>query len=96
MIEVSNLAANALAQSLEASGAEPEKGFRLTKKEDRFALEIDSPAEDDRVIKYGGTIALMVDQSTEEEVGDVLIDVEATSDGPQLMMRSRRNEPSQE
>jgi hypothetical protein len=89
MIEVSNLAANALVQSLEASGVEPEKGFRLTKKEDMFTLEIDSPAENDRVIRHEGSIALMVDQGIEEEVGDVLIDVEERPDGPQLMMRSK-------
>jgi len=93
MIEVSELAANVLVQSLHASGVEPDKGFRLTKKEDSFALEIDSPAKDDRVIKHGEAIALMVDQDTEEEVGDVLIDVEKRPDGPQLMMRSK---PSQE
>jgi hypothetical protein len=93
MIEVSDLAANALVQSLEASGIEPEKGFRLIKREDRFALEIDSPAEEDRVIKHEGSIALLVDQEIEEEVGDVLIDVEERPDGPQLMMRSK---PTQE
>jgi len=93
MIEMSELAANVLVQSLHASGVEPDKGFRLTKKEGSFALEIDSPAEDDRVIKHGEAIALMVDQDTEEEVGDVLIDVEERPDGPQLMMRSK---PSQE
>ena len=89
MIELSELAANALVQSLKASGVEPDKGFRLTKKEDRFALEIDSLAEDDRVIKHEGAIALMVDQGTEEKVGDVLIDVEEGADGPHLMMRSK-------
>ncbi len=89
MIEVSELAANALVQSLEASGVEPDKGFRLTKQEDRFALEIDSPAEEDRVIRHEGAIALIVDQNTEEEVGDALIDVEDRPDGPQLMMRSK-------
>ncbi|HUV52633.1 MAG TPA: hypothetical protein VMW64_06120 [Dehalococcoidia bacterium] len=89
MVEVSELAAKALVQSLEVSGVEPEKGFRLTKKEDRFALEIDSLAEDDRVIKHEGAIALMVDQGTEEGLGDVLIDVEEGADGPHLMMRSK-------
>lgn len=89
MIEVSELAANALAQSLQMSGVEPEKGFRLTKQEDIFALEIDSPAGEDRVIEHEGTIVLMVDQDTEHEVGDVLIDVEDRPDGPQLMMRSK-------
>jgi len=89
MIEVSELAANALAQSLQMSGVEPEKGFRLTRQEDKFALEIDSPAQEDKVIEHEGTIVLMVDQDTEEEVGDVLIDVEDRPDGPQLMMRSK-------
>lgn len=89
MIEVSELAANALAQSLQMSGVEPEKGFRLTKQEDIFALEIDSPAGEDRVIQHEGTIVLMVDQDTEHEVGDVLVDVEDRPDGPQLMMRSK-------
>ncbi|MBE0431303.1 MAG: hypothetical protein IBX67_05710 [Dehalococcoidia bacterium] len=89
MIEVSELAANALAQSLQMSGVEPEKGFRLTRQEDKFALEIDSPAQEDKVIEHEGTIVLMVDQDTEQEVGDVLIDVEDRPDGPQLMMRSK-------
>jgi len=89
MIEVSELAASALVQSLQMSGVEPSKGFRLTKQEDIFELEIDSPAEDDRVIRHEGAIALMVDQGTEEEVGDVLIDVEDRPNGPQLMMRSK-------
>ena len=89
MIEVSELAASALVQSLQMSGVEPSKGFRLTKQEDIFELEIDSPAEDDRVIRHEGAIALMVDQGTEEDVGDVLIDVEDRPNGPQLMMRGK-------
>jgi hypothetical protein len=93
MIQMTELAANVLVQSLHVSGVSPEKGFRLTKKEDKFALEIDSPAEDDRVIEHGGAIALMVGEGIEKEVGDVVIDVEDRPDGPQIMMR---NKPSQE
>jgi len=93
MVEVSELAGNVLVQSLQVSGVSLDKGFRLRKQEDRFALEIDSPANDDRVIKQGEAIVLIVDQGTEDEVGDVLIDVEERPDGPQLMMRSK---PSQE
>ena len=93
MIQMTELAANVLVQSLHVSGVSPEKGFRLTKKEDKFALEIDSPAEDDRVIEHGGAIALMVGEGIEKEVGDVVIDVEDRPDGPQIMMRSK---PSQE
>ncbi|MFU8796639.1 MAG: hypothetical protein ACNA7X_05025 [Dehalococcoidia bacterium] len=92
MIEVSELAAYALVQSLEASGVEPEKGFRLTKQEDMYALEIDTPGDDDLVIRHEGAIALIVDEKTGDEVGDVLIDVEDRPEGPQLMMRGK---PSQ-
>jgi transcription elongation GreA/GreB family factor len=89
VIEVSELAANALAQSLRMSGVEPERAFRLTKQEDVFALAIDSPAQEDRVVEHDGTVVLMVDQDTEEEVGEVLIDVENRPNGPQLLMRSK-------
>jgi hypothetical protein len=92
LIEMTELAASALVQSLHMSGISPDKGFRLTKQEDKFALEIDSPAEADRVIEHGGAVALMVDEDIEKEVGDVLIDVEDGADGPQIMMR---NKPSQ-
>jgi len=94
MIEVSKLAGNVLVQTLKASGVGPEKGFRLAKKEDGFALEIDTPADDDRVIKHEGVIALIVDQGTEGEVSDVLIDVKEGVDGPKLMMVSSK--PPQE
>jgi len=92
MIEVSELAAYALVQSLEASGVEPEKGFRLTKQEDMYSLEIDAPGAEDVVIRHEGAIALIVDQETEAEVGDVLIDVEDKPEGPQLMMRGKTSE----
>lgn len=92
MIEVSELAAYALVQSLEASGMEPEKGFRLTKQEDIYSLEIDTPGPEDVVIRHEGAIALIVDQETEAEVGDVLIDVEDKPEGPQLMMRGKASE----
>jgi len=88
MIELSELAATALVQSVHASGVGADKGFRLRKQQDKFALEIDSPAENDRVIKHQDAIALIVEQGVEEEVGDVLIDAEERPGGPQLVMRS--------
>ncbi len=92
MVEVSELAASALVQSLQASGVDPEQGFRLTRQEDRFALEIDNPGTEDLVIKHEGAIALIVDPDTQDEVGDVLIDVEDRPDGPQLMMRGKASQ----
>jgi hypothetical protein len=93
MIEVSELAGTAMVGSLRASGVGPDKGFRLTKREEKFTLEIDNPADNDRVVRHEEAIALIVDQGVEDEVGDVVIDVEERPDGPQLIMRSK---PSQE
>jgi len=94
MVEVSEVAATALVQSVQASGVGPStnKGFRLRKQGGKYGLEVDSPAESDRVIRHEDAIALIVDQGLEEEVGDVLIEVEERPDGPQLVMRSK---PSQ-
>lgn len=96
MIEVSDLAVYVLVQSLKASGIEPEKGFRLRKKEDELRLDIDIPAESDQVIKHKGAIVMMVDQGTQQQLGNVLIDVKETTDGRQLMMSRIDIEPSQE
>ena len=97
MIEVSDLAVYVLVQSLKASGIEPEKGFRLRKKEDGFRLDIDTPTESDQVIRREGAIVMMVDQGTEQQIGhDVLIDVKETTDGRQLMMSRIGTGPSQE
>jgi len=96
VIEVSDLAVYVLVQSLKASGIEPEKGFRLRKKEDGFRLDIDSPAESDQVIRHEGAIVMMVDQGTEQQIGHVLIDVKETTDGRQLMMSKIGTRPFQE
>lgn len=93
MVEVSELAATAMGQSLRASGVGPDKGFRLRKREKRFTLEIDNPAEDDQVIRHEEAIVLILDQDVKEEIGNIVIDVEERPEGPQLIMRSK---PSQE
>jgi hypothetical protein len=84
VVEVSDLAVYVLVQSLKSSGIEPEKGFRLKKEEDGFRLDIDSPAESDHVIRHEGAIVMMVDQGTQAQVGNVLVDVKETTDGRQL------------
>jgi hypothetical protein len=92
MIEVSELAATAMVQSLCASNVPSGQGFRLRKREDKFSLEIDSPTENDRVIRHEEAIVLIVDPGVEDEVGDVVIDVQEMPDGHQLMMHSRSSQ----
>jgi hypothetical protein len=86
MIGLSELAARALVESLEASGVEPEKGLRLKPKGKRYALQLDIPGENDRVIRHKGAIALIVDKDVEAKVGDATIDIEEGSKEPYLAL----------
>lgn len=87
MIGLSELAAMALVESLEASGVGPEKGLRLKPKGREFALQIDSPGDNDRIIWHNGAIALIVDKDVEAKIGDAVIDVEDDPDEPYLAIR---------
>jgi len=89
MIEVSELAAMALLETLEASGIDPDKGLRLKQENDQFTLQIDRPVDSDRIIWHEKAIVLIVDRDVEREIGDALIDVEDGDEGPDLTIRRR-------
>ncbi len=87
MIGLSDLAAMALIESLEASGVGPEKGLRLKAKGRQLTLKLDSPGNNDRVIWHNGAIALIVDKDFEAKIGDAIIDVEDDPDERYLAIR---------
>ncbi len=88
MIEVSELAATALLESLRVSGVGPDRGLRLIEKEGTFILDIDSPAEDDRVLRLNEDTVIIVSRDIEERCGAALIDVEEGPNGNKLTLRS--------
>jgi len=91
MISVSQLAASVLFETLKESGVQNGQSLRLVKIEKGFTLEVDTPKQSDRVVRYEGDVVLIVDRDLENEIGDARIDVEENSHGRDLVMRRAAN-----
>lgn len=87
MIGLSELAAMALVESLEASGVGPEKGLRLKEEGSEFSLQLDIPGDNDRIIWHNGAIALIVDKEIEAKIGDAFIYVDYDHNERYLALR---------
>lgn len=87
MIGLSEIAATALVESLEAIGAGASKGLRLSLKDNQPILEMDSLGENDHLIMHNGAVALIVDKDIEAKIGDAFIDIEGDSNDPYLSIR---------
>jgi hypothetical protein len=88
VIKLSELAVEALHESLHAGGIASDQGLRLKIKEGRFTLYLDKPADDDRVIRHDADIVLIVDRETDEEIGNAVIDViDPYPEEPELVIR---------
>jgi Fe-S cluster assembly iron-binding protein IscA len=87
MILVSDLAKAALWESLQESGIEAGQGLRLTATEGAFTLDLDYPNEKDRVIEHRDATVIIVDQETEDRIGDAIIDINEGENGSELVFR---------
>lgn len=92
MIELSRLAATVLLESLQASGAGHDTGLRLEGREGQFTLRLDSPGENDRVIRHSEGVVLIVDHDVEANLGEAFIDVEEGPKEYELVMRRKIRE----
>jgi len=91
MISISQLAASVLFKTLKESEVHGGQSLRIVKEHEGFVLQLDSPVETDRVIRYEGAIVLIVNKDLENELGDARIDVEETTEGRDLVMRRSAN-----
>jgi hypothetical protein len=91
MISISPLAASVLRKTLQESNVKRGLSLRLIRKRQFFLLQLDSPGETDRVIRYEGAIVLIVDKELENELNIARIDVEETPEGYDLVMRRPAN-----
>jgi hypothetical protein len=87
VILVSELAKTVLLESLQVSGVPPEQGLRLKVGANGFILETDQPNQQDRVIQHEGAAVVIVDPDIEDAVGDVIIDIADSPQGPELAFR---------
>lgn len=91
MISVSKLAASVLFKTLQESEVQSGQSLRLVREEEGFVLQLDSPVETDRVIRYEGAIVLIVNRDLENELDDARIDVKETTEGCELVMQRPAN-----
>jgi hypothetical protein len=87
MIRISQIAALAILETLQASGIGPDKGLRLKREDIGLSLRIDAPKSNDNVTWQNKSIILIVDQDTEKKMGDALIDIEEGPEEPRLVLR---------
>jgi hypothetical protein len=87
MIQVSEIAAMAILETLQASGVGPDKGLRLKREDIGLSLRIDAPKNNDNVVWHNKSVVLIVDQDTEKKVGDALVDVEEGPEEARLVLR---------
>ena len=92
MIELTEQAILALSLTLKASGGGEGQALRLKDTGENLALEVDTPSEQDHVVEHEGTTVLVFDQQVADRVGDVVIDVQQTAQGSQLVIRPRGQE----
>jgi hypothetical protein len=87
MIRISELAAEALHDSLIASGLDRAKTMRLKQDGSKFRLHLDVPGMRDRIVEHHGLVIMLIDLRLERKIGDALIDVDAEADDLRLVIR---------
>jgi hypothetical protein len=89
MIQVSEMAAMAILETLQSCGAGPDKGLRLKREDIGLSLRVDAPEKNDNVIWYNKSVVLIIDKDTEKTVGDALVDVEEGPEEVRLVLRHK-------
>lgn len=89
MIEVSEIARMVILETLQTSGAGPNKGLRLKQEDKGVTLHVDVPKNDDQVTWHNKSIVLIVDQDTEGKIGNAVVDVEEGTEEARLVLRHK-------
>jgi hypothetical protein len=89
MIEITERAGAILVESLQASGVGPDQGMRLQEHDSGIALNLDTPTENDHVLKHQERTVLIVDRELGDKFGDTVIDVGEGPTGPKLTIRKQ-------
>jgi Fe-S cluster assembly iron-binding protein IscA len=90
MIGVTERAKKELKRVLADNVDHPEACLRLrTNDEGNLGLGIDIERPDDKVVEYEGSTVLVVTQGLADSLDDLLIDVEDTDEGSQLVITDK-------
>lgn len=89
MVYLTEYAAIALHETLDAVAANADQGLRLSREGNRLILKLDSPGVHDYAIRHQNRLVLIVDRDTRSEIGDAVVDIAPSSDDPYLVLRKQ-------
>ena len=87
MVQLTEFAAIALHETLDAISASPAQGLRLKREGNRLTLKLDTPGPHDQIIRHQNRLVLIIDLDTRIEIGDAFVDVETNPDDPYLILK---------
>lgn len=91
MLTVTDSAKQELKKKLQDSTNDPEVSLRLElKPPDQFGLALGKEAEGDQVIEYEETKVLLVASELAPVVDGIILDLQDTSGGPQLVVTKEK------
>lgn len=88
MLQVTDKALDAIAQTLDANAVEEEQALRLGLSETgQLGLVLDNPRAGDEVVRLGERPVLLVEPEVSQSVAGAVLDVAETPSGAQLTIR---------
>jgi len=87
MIQVTELARETFAETLEHMVDRPGVMLRIGPTDSRLGVFPDTLKDDDQVIEHEGRAVLLIDREVSTKLADTTIDVEEHSDGPHFVIR---------
>lgn len=93
MLTVTDSAKQLLKETLSAHTDDPEIGLRLElKPPGQLGIVLDREAEGDQVVEHEGAKVLLVGHELTSLLHEVTIDVQATPDGPKLVVSQEKQD----
>ena len=87
MIQVTELARETFAETLEHMVDRPGVMLRIGPTDSGLGIFPDTLKDDDQVIEHEGRAVLLIDREVSTKLADTTIDVEEHSDGPHFVIR---------
>lgn len=88
MLSVTDKAAAALHESLEASTTEESQALRLTRTAEGLALSLDEQREGDQVVQHDDRTVLVIEEEISSALAGATLDATETPEGPRLVLQS--------
>lgn len=88
MLNVTEKAAGALLESLDASKSEESQLLRLTRAAEGLGLALDQERDGDQVVEHDERKILVVEQDISQALDGATLDAVDTPEGPRLVLQS--------